>query len=111
LGPEHRDRWWTLPLNNSEIDSLKLRLEHDAFPFFARFETRDFILQELRPLKGNTGAGTPNRILCAILLVHRGEKEEAKGMLANQIREVANKGHAEYVQSLADQLGLGRIET
>ena len=87
--------WWRLPLGDVEIADLRLRLERDALPFFARFETRDSILQSLRPLRGNTGAGMPNRIVCAILLVHRGETGEAKKMLAAQICEVANKGHTE----------------
>lgn len=91
--------------------TINRRLKQDALPFLARFETRDSILRELTPLKGNTGAGMPNRIVCAILLAHRGEIEAARSMLAAQIREVANPGHAKYVQELSDRLGLGRIES
>jgi len=110
LGPSHRDLWWTLPLGDPEIADLKLRLEGDAFSFLARYETRDSMLQELWPLKGNSGVGMPNRIVCAILLAHRGDMENAKKMLTAQIREVAKQGHSEYVQSLSERLGLGRIE-
>lgn len=110
LGPELRDLWWCLPLSDLEIADLRLRLERDALSFFVRFETRDSILRELRQLRGNTGVGMPNRIVCAILLVHRGETGEAKKMLAAQICEAASKGHIEYVQSLAERLGLGRID-
>lgn len=109
LGPENRDLWWGLPLHGPEVADLRLRLERDAFPFFARFETRDSILKELSPLKGNTGVGLPNRIVCAIILAHRGEAGEAKRMLATQICEVANSGHSRYVQELSDRLGLGPI--
>ena len=109
LGPESRDLWWPLPLNTTGIADLRHRIERDVFPFFLRFETRDSILKELTQLKGNLGAGTPNRIVCAILLAHRGESEAARLMLELQIREVANPGHAKYVQELSDRLGLGRI--
>lgn len=111
LGPEQRDLWWKLPLGWFGISGLKRRLERDALPFLARFETRDFILQELTPLKGNIGGGMPNRIVCAILLAHRGETEAARSMLAAQIREVANPGHAAHVRELSERLGLGLIET
>ena len=110
LGPEQRDLWWKLPLRWFEIPGLKRRLKRDALPFLARFETRDSILQELTPLKGNTGGGMPNRIVCAILLAHRGESEAARAMLAAQIHETANPGHADYIQKLSERLGLGRIE-
>ena len=110
LGPEQRDLWWSLPLGWLGISGLKRRLKQDALPFLARFETRDSILQELTPLRGNTDAGMPNRIVCAILLAHRGENEAARSMLAAQIREVANPGHAKYVQELSDRLALGKID-
>jgi len=63
LGPESRDLWFDLPLSGSGVAGLKLRVERDAFSFFARFQTRDCILEELKPLKGNTGLGLPNRIV------------------------------------------------
>jgi hypothetical protein len=112
LGPEHRDLWWDLLPNGPSAESLQLRLERDALPFLARFETRDSVFQELSRLKGNSGAGMPPRLVCAILLVHRGQDTKAKETLAAQIREAMNKGHkghADYVQRLAEHLGLGSI--
>ena len=47
LGPEHRDLWWDLLPNGPSAASLQLRLERDALPFLARFETRDSVFQEL----------------------------------------------------------------
>jgi hypothetical protein len=112
LGPEHRDLWWDLLPNGPSAANLQLRLERDALPFLARFETRDSVFQELARLKGNSGLGMPPRLVCAILLVHRGQDAKAKETLAAQIREAMNKGHkghADYVQRLAEHLGLGSI--
>jgi len=89
LGPEHRDLWWDLLRNGPSA-----------------------VFQELSRLKGNSGAGMPPRLVCAILLVHRGQDAKAKETLAAQIREAMNKGHkghADYVQRLAEHLGLGSI--
>jgi hypothetical protein len=109
LGPEHKDLWWDLPLDGPSTAELRLRLERDALAFLARFETLQSVLVELGRLKGSSGLGLPPRIVCAILLAHRGEIEQAKELLTAQVRETANRGHAEYVQRVAEGLGLGSI--
>lgn len=111
LGSEHRDRWWGLPLDKESWSDLGLRLERDALPFLERFETRDALFEELRNLPGNFGAGLPPRIVCAVVLVRRGEIENARQMLATQVREVDMPGHTKFVQQLSDRLGLGPISS
>ena len=114
LGAERRDIWWDLLSDGQSAANLQLRLERDALPFLARFETRDFVFQELSRLKGNSGLGMPPRLVCAILLVHRGQNAKAKETLAAQIREAmdkGHKGHVEYVRLLSERLGLGSIPT
>lgn len=46
LGPEHQDIWWDLEVVHEQAAEVFHRLERDAFPFLAQFETRDAILQQ-----------------------------------------------------------------
>jgi hypothetical protein len=110
LGPERADRWWDLPARPKATADLRTRIERDAFPFLARFESRDSVLQELGRAEEVSGVGGPPRIVCAIILAHRGQVENARNLLATQIRLAADPKHTEYVHTLADRLGLGRID-
>jgi len=51
----------------------------------------------------------PPRISRAIILGHRGEIEQARKLLQEQIHG-ASAEHIKYVQDIADRLNLGRIE-
>lgn len=108
LGGELADRWWDLPGNQRTETDLRRRFETDALPFLARLESRDLLLHEF---EANPGIGGPgSRITCAIMLVARGLTEPAKSLLSEQIRGSTSIQHIEYVQQLAKQIGLGRIE-
>jgi hypothetical protein len=110
LGPEHSDRWWDLPSNRDTAADLEQRLERDALSLPERFESRDSVLDELGRAEEISGIGGPPRIICAIMLAHRGQIGRARDLLAAQIRLSASPKHSEYVQALADRLGLGRID-
>jgi hypothetical protein len=55
-------------------------------------------------------AGSPPRILKAIILAERGQADLARALLADQAKETRNPGHPAYVRQLASKLGLGRLE-
>jgi hypothetical protein len=78
--------------------------------FFARYESRDLILSELKGRSANLGAGGPPRIICAIILAGRGDLSAARTLLAEQVRENKNPGHPAYVRNLAAKLGLGALD-
>lgn len=104
LGPEVADLWWDITDDSQIIDQLTMRIERDALPFFARFQSRDAILAELRKENKASYVGTPPRIICAIILARRGKKEEARELLASQALETRNPGHPTYVRNLANRL-------
>lgn len=106
LGPERVDLWWNITVDGEIADEIARRLERDAFPFLARFESRDAILAELRPVADPFYVGTPPRIICAIILASRGQRAEARELLALQVVETRNPGHPAYVRKLADRLGV-----
>jgi hypothetical protein len=104
LGPEGTDLWWDITENSKMIDQLAVRIERDALPFFARFQSRDAILAELRKETKTSYVGTPPRIICAIIFARCGKQEEARELLALQALETRNPGHPAYVRKLADRL-------
>jgi hypothetical protein len=110
LGPEQADVWWSITQGNAVVEDLMPRICHDAMFFFARYESRDLILAELKGRSENIGTGGPPRIICAIILVGRGELSAARTLLAEQAREIRNPGHSAYVRSLAEKLGLGALD-
>src|SRR5579863_6346089 len=110
LGPERSDLWWSVRSEKKTVADLRLRLERDAFPWFRRLETRDSLLHELEKVDETWGSGGAPRIICAILLAHRGQTEKARENLIIQVRKRSDPKHTEYVQALADHLGLGKID-
>lgn len=106
LSTGHADIWWEIsdtPMVSADVIN---RIKSDAFTFFSLFESRDLILQELDGLSNNFSSGSPPRIISAIILLGRGEKERAKELLTLQALETRNPGHPIYVRKLAERLGI-----
>lgn len=110
LSGELSDRWWDLPAGSKTEADLKRRFERDAFPFLARFDHRDSLLHELEHNQDIAASGGPPRITRAVILAARGQLEEARDLLRTQVRLAEDQGHSEYVQGLAERLGLRRID-
>jgi hypothetical protein len=111
LGPEGTDIWWDIRDDAAALDSeIRGRLERDAFPFFARYESRDLVLKSLDGVTVSISGGNPPRIICAIILAERDERTKARALLAAQAKENSNHGHAAYVTALAEKLGLVRLD-
>jgi hypothetical protein len=106
LGQAHRDVWWDIRADEVLIQELVQRLTRDAIPFFRKFETRDAILDQWSAVPQSS---VPPRIVCAIVLARRGRSEDARVLLAAQLRETLNPGHPAFVRRLADKLGLGEL--
>ena len=107
---EAQDIWWHARDDEAVIADVGGRLERYGLPFLERFATRDKILSEWQGLSRNVGAGGPPRIVMAIILAQRGEKEGARRLLAQQVRETHNRGHPEYVRKLAKELSVGNVD-
>ena len=112
LGPGQEDIWWDLaaPYERTAAEVFG-RIENDAFPFLAQFETRDAILKRwtLGTPNPYTG-GNPPRIVCAIILAVRGRQDEARSFLTEQALEHRDHPHFAYVCDLADKLRLGKLD-
>ena len=111
LGAGQQDVWWNLEAPHEQAAEVFRRIEKDAFPFFAQLETRDAILSQwntgkFKPYSG----GNPPRIVCAIILAGRGRRAEARSFLATQAMEHINHPHFAWVLTLADKLGLGKLD-
>lgn len=111
LGPERDDIWWSLPADESLAEELRQRFERDAVPFFRKFESRDAILDQWLAVPKSRYAFAPAtpRVVCAIILAKRGRNEDARRLLAGEVRETANPQHHAHVERLADKLGLGDL--
>ena len=104
------DVWWPASSESVVIDDVHLRLETGGLSFLDRFATRDDILSEWAKSADNVGASSPPRIVMAIILSVRNQKDKARDLLAQQVLETRNPGHPEYVRSLAKRLGIGGLD-
>lgn len=110
LGTEQADLWWSINRGDEVVYDLMPRIRHDSMFFFATYESRDRILSELMGKTENVGAGSPPRIICAIILAGRGDARSARELLSKQARETRNPGHPGYVRALAERLGIGTLD-
>lgn len=106
LAPEQKDVWWRNDAVAEVIPNVLARLERDGLPFLDRFASRDALLREWKGKSRNEGAGSPPRIVMAIILAERGQTDAARELLSQQALETRNAGHPAYVRSLAARLGL-----
>jgi hypothetical protein len=107
LGPEKKDLWWRNDAVDEVVPDIAARLDRDGLPFLDRFASRTAILAAWDGKTENQGAGSsPPRIVMAIILVERGDREQAKKLLVEQAGETRNPGHPAYVRSLAERLGI-----
>ena len=111
LGPEQKDLWWEVISEELLALDLRQRIERNVLPFFSKFNSRDAIVAEGLKSGENSFFANPPRIVCAIILVERGERPTAHRLLRAQATETRNPGHPEYVRKLAARLGLGELDT
>src|SRR5262249_39019851 len=78
-------------------------------PLPGRSETREAIAKQWKDAPEHVGIGGPPRIVCAIILVGRGELQAARRLSAAQAQETRYPGHSAYVRGLAEKLGLGSL--
>ena len=102
-----KEFWWKVSASEPLITELLERLQNEAFPFFQRFQHREQIINEFRAATDCTELMAAPRIVCAIILLNRGEREEARRLLTAQARDrTSNPGHSAYVIGLARRLGV-----
>ena len=103
----NKELWWTVSTSDALACELRERCQNEAVALFQRFENRDQILSEFRTAADNTELMAVPRIVCAIILLSRGEREEARRLLAAQANDhTRNPGHPAYVIGLAKRLGI-----
>lgn len=107
---EGKEIWWHARADEAVINDVRRCLEGAGLGFLERFATRDRILVEWEGRSTDMSAGSPPRIVCAIILNERGERQRARELLSQQALETWNPEHPQYVRSLADRLGLGRLD-
>ena len=75
--------------------------------YLERHASRDAILREWEAESEIQGSGgEPLRIALAVILVGRGELQQARQLLEAQAQETRNPGHPAYVRGLAERLGI-----
>ena len=109
LGPHHVDTWWNLLDIDEAAADVWQRLQRDALPFLARFETRDAVLEEWAG-EATSARSSPHRIDSAIILAARGQRADSRALLMTQARTSPNPKHLEFLRTLAGRLGLDALE-
>lgn len=104
------DFWWAARMDEVVVDDVRRCLQQGGLPFLDRFESRDRILAEWEGREEKVVVAGAPRIVMAVILAERGEKDRAKVLLARQARETRNPGHPAYVRRLAATLGLGSLD-
>jgi hypothetical protein len=113
VGPEHHDIWWDLESVHEQAAEVFHRIERDALPFLARFETRDAILQQWMQENSDVSKFDRSRqqTACAIIMAIRGRRGEARSILSAALRQLADHPSAQMVRGLFEKLGLGEPES
>jgi hypothetical protein len=107
---EGKDVWWHARADEEVVENVRLCLERFGLPFLDRFATRDRILAQWDRRLDSVGASSPVRIVAAIILATRGQRERARELLCEQMLESRNPGHPEYLRRLAELLKLGSLD-
>ena len=105
-----RNIWWHARADNAVIDDVRNDLERFGLPFLNRFSSRDKILAEWSDRSESIDASSPPRIVMAIILAARGQRDRARALLARQVLETRNPGHPDYVRRLAGELEVGSVD-
>lgn len=100
------DIWWHACFEEGILSNVRERLITGGLPWLQKHSTRDGILAELEG--EDRVAGSPPRIVMAIILAKRGKRDRARELLREQIQG-AHKGHADHVIGLAKKLHLGAL--
>ena len=108
---EEADIWWHAKEDASVIEDVQNCLEQSGFAYLEQYSTRDRILRDLGGRSSDAGLGSPRRIVMAVILTERSEKERARELLQRQTLETHNPGHPDYVRGLAARLGLGSLDS
>jgi hypothetical protein len=105
-----RDLWWAARAAPDVIDDVESRLSTFGLVFLYRFGSRELILSELLGHGENLPHCSTPRIVCAIILLNQGNKNEAAALMAAQATESRqDKHHPAYVRKLAERMGLGAV--
>ncbi len=85
LGPEGQDIWWELEAIPQQAADVFNRIERDALPFLAKFETREAILEQWMPDRSIAGetdfarfTRSREKLACGVILATQGQCDEAK---------------------------------
>jgi Domain of unknown function (DUF4304) len=113
LGPERQDLWWDLKAVPEQAAEVFRRIERDALPFLAKFETRDAILnpwmQEStleEDIDFSRFTRSRQNLACAIILAVRGRRHEAKSLLRAALLYDPNHPSSARIRSFLEELEL-----
>jgi len=111
LGPEQQDIWWELEDVPRQAADVFHRIERDALPFLAKFESREAILAQWIPGRSTseeTDFGRFKRsreqFACAIILLSQGRKDEAKSALRASLEYQPDHPSSAHVRNMLAKL-------
>ena len=106
---EQVDEWWPISSSPDLVREVWRALSEVGIPFLDSFGSRDGILRMWDGVSENLSGGEPPRIVLAVIQLERGNREEARRLLAAQARESDVAAHTEYVHRFAATLGLAPL--
>lgn len=103
------DLWWPFPYEQADLDDVVYRLNNGGVAFLERYSSRDEILDALATGEAPPSLNLPNDVTRAIMLAHRGDKEQARQVFADYISEINAPPHEQYVRKLAKKAGIWNV--
>jgi hypothetical protein len=110
IGPERQDIWWELREVPHQSADIFHRIERDALPFLAKFETRETILAAWmpeRPIEDTDFARftrSREQLACGIILAAQGRRDEARSFLLASMEHLkhhpSSAGIRRFLESL-----------
>lgn len=98
-----KDRWWDLDGNLEAItDEIVLGLNSIGFEYFELYDTREKFIKNY----GRFDDAPPRAKLDAALVVMHADRPTGEKLFREYFEQIDQKGHKEYVQELAERLGV-----
>ena len=105
-GIDGTDMWWVLKRVEDLGPKIALRLEKEALPYLAQYETRELVLKTLKQDLSRPSLSASPKLVCAAILKEQGDVESAVTFLQSLLDDCSNEAQKDYVHEIATNMAI-----